>query len=100
MMSTLLECDVCGAYYVRSLCDALDCKVYEQPLYQAKNLKQMNEKLKTILMEYTDWNGTLKKKAPLEKAGCACCTCSDCKRHYDDCVCEHNEIVDLLLEEK
>lgn len=28
----------------------------------------------------------------------SCCCCQDCGHHYDDCVCEHNNLLSKILE--
>lgn len=48
-----------------------------------------------LLMEWTSLRG--KKKIDHIKPGHGpCCTCQTCGYHHDDCVCLHNELLDVL----
>lgn len=48
-----------------------------------------------LLMEYTDLRGT-EKLSHIKPSHGPCCTCQTCGHHHDDCVCGHNEILDIL----
>ena len=54
------------------------------------------ERLKEALVEYTDYRPDVGKVLPIKPTHGPCCTCQDCGQHYDDCVCEHNAICELL----
>lgn len=56
------------------------------------------ERLRGALADWTNWNpnkSIIERQTP---AHGSCCTCQECGRHYDDCVCEHNEISRALEE--
>ncbi len=48
------------------------------------------------LLEFTSWRKGV-GRIPTKKPGHGnCCTCQDCGHYHDECVCEHNEIEDIL----
>lgn len=39
-------------------------------------------------------------RQPVKPGHGPCCTCQDCGRDYDNCVCEHNSLLEQLLRVK
>lgn len=62
------------------------------------------EKLIPFLKDYgiikhkgIDQNGLLKLLPHKKPTHGSCCTCQKCGYYHDDCVCEHNEFVKLVV---
>lgn len=58
---------------------------------------------KNKLIQYLYDEGHLKQLSAVKieksydtRGRCGCCYCSFCNRHHDDCVCEHNNWVEIL----
>jgi len=57
---------------------------------------------KEDLLEILYQRGELKrdhgfsKIAPIKPNHGSCCSCQDCGQFYDDCVCTHNEWIDII----
>lgn len=54
--------------------------------------------LRSLLVEYTDWQGPdVGIIKPIKPGHGPCCTCQTCGRPHDwECVCEHNDIAKAL----
>ncbi len=55
------------------------------------------EKVLDILNLYGVLTGYSQKEKRKPTHG-GCCTCQECGRDYDNCVCEHNDVLASLLE--
>ena len=49
-----------------------------------------------ILKEYSSFKGGFKKIPPIKPGHGPCCTCQRCGYHHDECVCSHNEMLELF----
>jgi hypothetical protein len=50
-----------------------------------------------LLDDYSSWNDGVGMKEHGPGGHGSCCMCGTCKHHYDDCVCDHNEIEAALI---
>lgn len=65
---------------------------------QADGLEEDVRILLEIIYRYTAWEparGVEPKQPPVHGP---CCTCQDCGRTHDSCLCEHNEIAARMEE--
>lgn len=49
----------------------------------------------SLLKEWSELKGE-EKIAHVKPGHGPCCTCQTCGYHHDDCVCSHNELLDVL----
>jgi len=59
-------------------------------------------KLEDVIKFLTEESGDLKIEHGLEKVDFIkpghgnCCTCQTCGQYHDDCVCWHNDVIDII----
>lgn len=70
---------------------------YAEKYFRSTPVREHAGIYKRLLMEFTDWDGTLEVKPNANIKHGPCCVCSDCGHWHDECVCDHNYIVNQIL---
>jgi len=79
----------------KDLAHRMEREIAEIHKRKADALDSAADKVLAALKEYGFIRST-EKIAPIKPGHGPCCTCQTCGQDYDDCVCETNQIIDLV----
>jgi len=87
------ECRV-GPSHIKELAEAMSEVRTAATTAERERCEKITRRL---LDDYSSWNDGVGMKEHGSGGHGSCCMCGTCKHHYDDCVCDHNEIEAELI---